>query len=307
MQELLLAFLRSLALAVFYVASLYVWWIVCARNTLFGEEPDQIVRRFISVGVASVVSIAYVHGLLGIDLSFIGLLPRDWPSFLLGCLLPLLLTAILFLGPLVQWYLLSWEELFEDTTPIPSRVWKCLTNVYWLRFYIVAPLTEEIVYRGCLCALLHEAHIASPAANALVAMTFGAVVFSLSHFHHFIERSPTGEKLHTLPSLVAQLVITSIFGFYSTFLFLRTGYVAGPFLAHTFCNWMGFPRLDVLGRIQPTLFSSSPTRPTRSGAHPARALSSGYTLMGLYVAGIVGFCLLAGPMTWPALFESPHW
>jgi hypothetical protein len=34
---------------------------------------------------------------------------------------------------------------------------------------------------------------------------------------------------------------TSLFGAYSSYLFLRTGLVVGPLIAHVFCNLMGLP------------------------------------------------------------------
>ena len=38
-----------------------------------------------------------------------------------------------------------------------------------------------------------------------------------------------------------QLTYTSLFGAYSSYLFLRTGFLIGPLLAHVFCNAMGLP------------------------------------------------------------------
>lgn len=43
---------------------------------------------------------------------------------------------------------------------------------------------------------------------------------------------------------VQQFVITTLFGFVSAALFVRTGHVLAPFVAHSFCNWMGVPGFD---------------------------------------------------------------
>jgi prenyl protein peptidase len=40
-----------------------------------------------------------------------------------------------------------------------------------------------------------------------------------------------------------QFTYTSLFGFFAAFVFVRTGNVYTCMLAHTFCNWMGLPRL----------------------------------------------------------------
>jgi hypothetical protein len=46
--------------------------------------------------------------------------------------------------------------------------------------------------------------------------------------------------------VVFQLFYTTVFGWLSAFVFLRTGHVISVFLMHWFCNHMGFPRLDIL-------------------------------------------------------------
>ena len=40
---------------------------------------------------------------------------------------------------------------------------------------------------------------------------------------------------------LVQFTYTSLFGAYSSYLFLRTGLIFGPVLAHSFCNCMGLP------------------------------------------------------------------
>lgn len=41
--------------------------------------------------------------------------------------------------------------------------------------------------------------------------------------------------------MLFQFTYTSIFGWYATYLFLRTGHIAAPILAHAICNMFGFP------------------------------------------------------------------
>ena len=40
-----------------------------------------------------------------------------------------------------------------------------------------------------------------------------------------------------------QFVFTTVFGWYSTYIFLCTGHLVGPVAVHIFCNWMGFPAI----------------------------------------------------------------
>lgn len=43
------------------------------------------------------------------------------------------------------------------------------------------------------------------------------------------------------PQVVVQYTYTTVFGWYVTWLLLRTGSLAPPILVHAFCNWLGMP------------------------------------------------------------------
>jgi prenyl protein peptidase len=80
-----------------------------------------------------------------------------------------------------------------------------------------------------------------------------------------------------------QFFYTSIFGIYSAYLFVRTGHFVAPFIAHAFCNHMGFPDVpDLLAQPQPkkTIF------------------------LILYVIGLFGWIILLPTMTTPKWFEN---
>jgi hypothetical protein len=78
--------------------------------------------------------------------------------------LPLILTMILFLGPLsVQmasgiWNIYSGEENFGTYEKIKIFViviWLAyFKNLLWLRNHLVAPLSEELVFRSCMIPIL---------------------------------------------------------------------------------------------------------------------------------------------------------
>jgi prenyl protein peptidase len=76
------------------------------------------------------------------------------------------------------------------------------------------------------------------------------VIFGLAHIHHFYEFRVTHSHVPVIASVarsVLQLIYTTIFGAYATFLFLRTGSLLAICLVHAFCNCMGLPR--VWGRV----------------------------------------------------------
>ena len=54
-----------------------------------------------------------------------------------------------------------------------------------------------------------------------------------------------------MPALLRSLIqfsYTTVFGWFATFLFLRTGSVWAAMLTHSFCNWAGLPR--VWGKVE---------------------------------------------------------
>ena len=64
--------------------------------------------------------------------------------------LPFLLTHILFLGS----HLLNHLEGMNYVYSEPHYWWLCLRNAIWVRNQVVAPATEEFVFRGCMVPLL---------------------------------------------------------------------------------------------------------------------------------------------------------
>jgi prenyl protein peptidase len=75
-----------------------------------------------------------------------------------------------------------------------------------------------------------------------------------------------------------QVGYTTVFGWYAMYLYLRTGHLAAPHVAHVFCNWMQFPSFPRILR------------------HPRARLA---LPMGV-------LCFIAGlhPLTWPPLYNA---
>ncbi|XP_056657252.1 CAAX prenyl protease 2 isoform X2 [Monodelphis domestica] len=147
-----------LSLACSYVGSLYVW-----KSDLPRDHPAVIKRRFTSVLIVSSLSPLCV--LLWRELT--GLQPGIPLFTLMGfrlegifpaALLPLLLTMILFLGPLIQlsmdwpW---PWDLVNGLKGALAPQAWvQSLTDMRWLRNQVIAPLTEELVFRACMLPML---------------------------------------------------------------------------------------------------------------------------------------------------------
>ena len=75
--------------------------------------------------------------------------------------------------------------------------------------------------------------------------------FGIAHVHHFYEFTLTHPHTPLLPALLRSLIqfgYTTVFGWFATFVFLRTGSVWAVVLAHSFCNWAGLPR--VWGKVE---------------------------------------------------------
>ncbi|KAG7235357.1 hypothetical protein INR49_002741 [Caranx melampygus] len=187
-------------------------------------------------GVRTVPSLLALMGI-----RFEGLIP--------AIILPLLLTMVLFLGPLMQLAMdCPWSFMDGLRVAFDPCFWAlCFSDMRWLRNQVVAPLTEELVFRACMLPMLCPA----PALHRhlhLPSLLWSGMINSLTcfcppaHFHHVIEllRFRQGTLLGIFLSAVFQFSYTAVFGAYTAFIFIRTGHLMGPVLCHSFCNYMGF-------------------------------------------------------------------
>ncbi len=110
------------------------------------------------------------------------------------------------------------------------------------------PITEEVVFRAALVPL----HLLVPGITPGHIVFRTPLYFGIAHVHHFYEFTLTHPHLSIIPGLIRSLVqfgYTSVFGFFATFIFLRTGSLPAAVLVHSFCNWSGLPRF--WGRVEP--------------------------------------------------------
>jgi len=193
-----------------------------------------------------------------------------WPVGLVAAGSVLLLTALLFAGPLFEQLVVhsGWracvklepvKELLGDwitwrnivavsihpllpfLTP-PASEMSCVSNNE-----SQGPVTEEVLFRSAAVPLMLLAR------TSLAKTIFlSPVIFGLAHVHHFYEFRITHRQVPLVAAVarsIFQLAFTSVFGAYATFLFLRTGSLLAICLVHSFCNSVGLPR--VWGRVAP--------------------------------------------------------
>ncbi|KAG0366609.1 hypothetical protein BGZ54_005116 [Gamsiella multidivaricata] len=131
--------------------------------------------------------------------------------------------------------------------------------------------------------------VAHSGASASV-MIFGLpLVFGIAHIHHgyeaYAKKGRTRRALMNAALMACfQTAYTTLFGWFATFLFLRTSNLIAPCLCHAFCNMMGFPdvtNIQYFGRMK-------------------------YWLYLAFVSGLILFCVALGPLTNPELYGDKN-
>ena len=160
----------------------------------------------------------------------LGLSPSCYTSSPLAALGPLLLVVVLFTGPLL-------EVVARGALVGPSH-WEFEEDpLLAVRAYIVAPLTEEWVFRACSVPLLALSGYSHSTTVALSCALFGLV-----HAHHvwWHAGAPWQERVSRV---CLQCAYTSLFGGIMAHAYLKSGSFLGVVAAHTFANFMGLPSL----------------------------------------------------------------
>ena len=241
---------------------------------------------------------------LGAAMSLLGW----WPVSLADIGRSVLLTAILFLGPLYErgvvegeWQ--SWLQLHNlreslgdwiewrnyvavssDSTVLRHIILLCMLKT------LQGPFTEEVMFRSAIIPLHILARV-SPGHIVFITPLY----FGIAHIHHFYEFRLTHPDTPISVALlrpIFQFGYTTIFGWYASFIYLRTGSLWAAFLVHSFCNWNGLPRF--WGRIE--------VEP-RFGKAGHGTLHIGWTAVYylLLLIGALSFAQLLWPLT-----ESYH-
>ncbi|KAL7415926.1 hypothetical protein BDY24DRAFT_406116 [Mrakia frigida] len=147
---------------------------------------------------------------------------------------PFLLAPLLFAGPIYSDWILD--------QPSVQSMWKALWNWQGIRNWVVAPLTEEIVFRSCMIAC---AQLAGASVRHQIFIT--PLWFGLAHVHHaydvFASNGKTKQAFKTaFFTCLFQFTYTTLFGWFAAHLFVKTGTLAPSLTAHVFCNIFGLPQ-----------------------------------------------------------------
>ncbi|KAG4397099.1 hypothetical protein GLYMA_10G071200v4 [Glycine max] len=265
------ALMACIAMALFYVAILY------APTVLIRLPPPPsfkayMIRRFLCAVVSSILSLfisalilpvqtkesRHMFGVFGIRRDHI--IGKKGHS-----LLNFLYETVAGCG---SSSLLDLSNRFLDWLSAIS------SNILVWRNYVVAPLTEELVFRACMIPLLLCGGLKTYSIILLC-----PIFFSLAHLNHFLEIYAKQNYRIVKAAMVIglQLGYTVVFGSYASFLFVRTGHLLAPLVVHIYCNFMGLP----------VLYSQ------RSGI-----------VSVTFIIGFLGFLWLLFPMTGPELYND---
>ncbi|KAB1223588.1 CAAX prenyl protease 2 [Morella rubra] len=285
------AVIACTAMALLYVAILYAPTLIL-RLPPPPSLKSFLIRRFLCAAISSIVSLlvcalilpgrsreaSILFGVYGIRVDHI------WEAIVF----PVSLTSLMYAGSLVHKSVLladSWRQNLNDGEDFSFEWAKSVvqefldsiisvaSNVLAWRNYVVAPLTEELVFRACMIPLLLCGGF-----KPYTVIYLCPIFFSLAHLNHLMEfySKQNYSLVKTAVVVGLQLGYTVIFGSYASFLFIRTGHLLAPLVAHIFCNFMGLP----------VLFSR------RKGMVSVS-----------FVAGAVGFILVLFTMTRPELYN----
>lgn len=197
-----------------------------------------MIRRFVCATVSCVLSIIFCAFLLPMKNWEIGVYGIRADHLWQALLFPLSLTALVYAGSLVSKF-----NSFKSVS--------IAKDVLAWRNYVVAPITEELVFRACMIPLLLCGGF-----KTYTIIFFSPVFFSLAHLNHFLELYVEQNYSFVRASLLVgvQLGYTVMFGWYASFLFIRTGHIVAPTVAHIFCNIMGLPVMH--SKRQATAFAA---------------------------------------------------
>lgn len=134
-----------------YVAGFYLFQQPGSRN-----DPKVIRARFKAVTVASFASALIVWSIMDKQ-DTPTVLGLNRPKLFEHIICPLLLTIMLFLGPLSVMFF-DQELPFQMHFDYHRDFVENFTTLLGQRNYVVAPLTEEFVFRACMIAVLYQAN-----------------------------------------------------------------------------------------------------------------------------------------------------
>ncbi|KAM7204023.1 hypothetical protein V8F20_003721 [Naviculisporaceae sp. PSN 640] len=255
------------------ITSVTISCFICCFTTYLILVPPSFLRKEPKAGDGS-LSNGHVLHLMGL-----------WPLALTESLRALVLTMLLFLGPLFAYFVVEsgWRDWLR-LEPF-KEIWSDWT--VW-RNLVAGPITEEILFRSASIPLMLAS---GTSLNKTIFLT--PVIFGLSHVHHFYEFRLSNPQVPAKMALfrsIFQFGFTTLFGAYATFIFLRTGSLVAVCAVHAFCNSMGLPRL--WGRVEPPPNEAEVEGGRRQGQEQGERRPSILWTVGYYTL------LVAGAVSW---------
>jgi len=187
-----------------------------------------------------------------------------------------------------------------------------------IRALIVAPITEEIVFRSLTVPALYIALVAAPktilhvssmvglkntieyvnfAYTPWVVVCLNPLCFGLAHVHHLFEKLNTGANpVNAILSSLVQFTYTSIFGVIATLLLMRTGSVYAAILSHIMCNSVGLPDTSFMTKAG-----------ARDASHYSCLFPHRFIHLLVHALGLVLFSCLILPCTSTFAVDSFYW
>ncbi|KAI5826026.1 hypothetical protein K523DRAFT_281900 [Schizophyllum commune Tattone D] len=254
------------------------------------DDPEVIRTRLRAVTFSSIFSILLLlyicsmdvlkwRSLLGFALplppvsSFLSLTPVDHISSIFRFYLPYLLIPVLYTGPIYVIYLRKRLPYQAYSPGLLGSLKSAVGNAVGVRNYVVAPITEEIVFRACIVAVY------TLCGAARWKIVWGSPLwFGMAHLHHAWEAyNNLGKTSNAMKQALAQTAFqftyTTLFGAYCVDIFLISGNILAPVSAHIVANFMGMPMLGYEKRMLP---------------HYRRSITTMYYLgIVLFTAGMV--------------------
>ena len=113
------------------------------------------------------------------------------------------------------------------------------SKLEFIRAIIVAPIVEEILFRGIFVPfLIHNNY------SKIFTFIYCSSLFGIAHLHHLISEKNITKK--TIINSIVQVGFTTLFGMYSTYVYFNTESVIATILCHGYCNYLGFPDFSAM-------------------------------------------------------------
>ncbi|KAK2764868.1 hypothetical protein FQN54_008565 [Arachnomyces sp. PD_36] len=236
----------SVLFTLLYVIPFYCSAITRPSPTLSRDAPSVIRARIRAVtisctfgSVAVLLLIMHEKRSITEALALLGW----WPVGFVEIFKSLLLTALLFIGPLFERGIAmgDWRDWVKG-----QSMKETLSGWIGWRNFVAGPITEEVTFRSIIISL----HLLSPASPTRI-IFITPLYFGIAHVHHYYEFRLTHPDTPMTPAILRslfQFTYTTIFGWFAAFVYLRTGSLLAVIAIHAFCNWMGLPRF--WGRVE---------------------------------------------------------